>query len=58
MLFGQWHPATQEANWLTVRADGTGQRNLHVLATCAAWWPDGSKILSTDDARDVVFMRS
>lgn len=51
ILFGQWHPTTQEANWFTVRPDGTGLRNLHVLATCATWWPDDSKILITDDAR-------
>src|SRR4051812_36502784 len=49
VLFGEWHPRDQQANWFTIRPDGTGARNLHVLATCATWWPDGSKILITDD---------
>jgi TolB protein len=50
ILYGRWHPDQQQASWFTVRPDGTGTRDLHLFATCARWWPDGSKILITNDA--------
>jgi hypothetical protein len=50
ILYGQWHPELQGASWFTVRPDGTEVRNLHIVATCAVWWPDGRRILITDDA--------
>ena len=37
------------ADWFTVRPDGTATRDLGIEATCAVWFPDGSKILITDD---------
>jgi Tol biopolymer transport system component len=50
ILYSRWHPTAQHGSWFTVRPDGTGTRNLHILATCAVWWPDGSRILVTHDA--------
>lgn len=50
ILYGQWDARAQAANWYTIHADGTDETNLHVRATCATWFPDGSKILITDDA--------
>jgi dipeptidyl aminopeptidase/acylaminoacyl peptidase len=51
ILFGQWNPDAQESSWFTIRADGTGEKSLHVRATCARWFPDRSKILISNDAR-------
>lgn len=51
LLYGRWDPKQQESTWFTIRTDGTRNRSLHVTATCALWWPDGSKILITDDER-------
>ncbi|HTG48770.1 MAG TPA: hypothetical protein VK646_14055 [Actinomycetota bacterium] len=50
ILFGRWDARTQRSTWFTARPDGTHARSLGVVATCARWWPDGSKILITDDA--------
>jgi hypothetical protein len=50
ILYGRWDPKGQLARWFTVRADGRGTRNLGVVATCANWFPDGSRILITNDA--------
>jgi WD40-like Beta Propeller Repeat len=50
ILYGDWNPKIQQAHWNVVRADGSGLRDLNVVATCARWWPDGSRILITDDA--------
>jgi Tol biopolymer transport system component len=36
-------------DWFTVRPDGTAIRDLGVEATCAVWFPDGNKILITND---------
>ena len=49
ILYGRWNPGIQQARWFTARADGTDVRDLGVTATCARWWPDGSKILITND---------
>ncbi len=50
ILYGHWNPKLQQAHWFTVHPDGSGVHDLHVVATCAVWFPDGSKILITDDA--------
>ncbi len=50
ILFGQWHQELEQASWFTMRPDGSGIRDLHIVATCADWFPDGSRILITNDA--------
>jgi hypothetical protein len=50
IVFGEWHPALQRADWFTSEPDGSDVRDLHIRATCAAWWPDGSSIWITNDA--------
>jgi dipeptidyl aminopeptidase/acylaminoacyl peptidase len=52
ILYGQWNAKLEKSQWFTVRPDGSGVRNLHTLVTCAVWWPDGSRILITDDAAE------
>jgi Tol biopolymer transport system component len=50
ILYGVWNSHRQEATWFTVRPDGTHNQSLRITSTCAIWWPDGSKILITNDA--------
>jgi Tol biopolymer transport system component len=50
ILYGDWDAKVQRADWFTVRPDGSEMRDLHVAATCAVWFPDGSRILITNDA--------
>jgi Tol biopolymer transport system component len=50
ILFGDWDPVTQLASWFTVRPDGSDIHDLGVRATCAVWFPDGRRILITNDA--------
>jgi Tol biopolymer transport system component len=50
ILYGDWDATIQQADWFTVRPDGSEPRDLHVAATCAVWFPDGSRILITNDA--------
>lgn len=50
ILYGQRLSSVPVAHWFTVRSDGPGVRDLHVVATCAQWFPNGSRILITDDA--------
>jgi Tol biopolymer transport system component len=50
ILYGHWDAKVQQADWFTVHPDGSERRDLHVTATCAVWFPDGSKILITNDA--------
>lgn len=50
ILYGDWDAKVQQADWFTVRPDGSEMRDLHVTATCAVWFPDGSRILITNDA--------
>jgi Tol biopolymer transport system component len=50
ILYGDWDATVQQADWFTVRPDGSSPRDLHVTATCAVWFPDGSRILITNDA--------
>jgi len=49
IVFGAWRPALQRADWFTSEPDGSDVRNLHVRASCAAWWPDGNAIWITND---------
>ena len=49
ILFGDWDPVTQLATWFTVRPDGSDIHDLGVRATCAVWFPDGRRILITND---------
>ncbi|MDQ4005050.1 MAG: hypothetical protein M3135_01960 [Actinomycetota bacterium] len=50
ILYGDWDARAQQADWYTVRPDGSGTRDLDVTATCAVWFPNGSSILITNDA--------
>lgn len=50
ILYGDWDADVQRADWSTVRPDGSEPHDLHVSATCAMWFPDGSRILITNDA--------
>ena len=50
ILFGERDPRVGQAHWFTVRPDGTHLTDLHMTATCAVWFPDGTKILITNDA--------
>jgi Tol biopolymer transport system component len=49
ILYGDWDDRAQRARWYTVRPDGTAERDLGIRATCAVWYPDGSRILITND---------
>ena len=49
ILYGDWDAQGQRADWYTVRPDGSGLRDLKVSATCAVWFPEGDRILITDD---------
>jgi Tol biopolymer transport system component len=49
ILYGRWDPHAQQSEWFTANADGTDVRDLGVKVTCARWWPDGTKILITND---------
>ena len=50
IIFGVWHSGLQVADWFTSDPDGSDVTDLHVTATCAAWWPDGNSIWITNDA--------
>ena len=50
ILYGDWDEELQQGRWHTVRPDGSASRDLDLTATCAVWFPDGSAILTTDDA--------
>ena len=50
ILYGDWDAQGQRADWYTARPDGSGLRDLQLSATCAVWFPDGDRILITDDA--------
>jgi TolB protein len=50
ILFGVWDPQTSLGHWYAIASDGSGLRDLHVTATCAQWWPDGSKLWITNDS--------
>lgn len=50
ILYGDWDANAQQADWFTVRPDGSEPHDLQLAATCAVWYPDGSAILITNDA--------
>ncbi len=50
ILYGDWDAQAQRAEWQTVSPDGSSSRDLDLAATCAIWFPDGSRILATNDA--------
>lgn len=50
LLVGEWDPRTDTAHWTTVGMDGGGRVDLGLDTSCAAWFPDGRRILITDDA--------
>jgi dipeptidyl aminopeptidase/acylaminoacyl peptidase len=50
ILYGDWDASLQQAEWFTVRPDGSAPHDLRVSATCAVWFPDGTRILITNDA--------
>ena len=50
ILYGDWDAQGQRADWYTAQPDGSGLRDLKVSATCAVWFPEGDRILITDDA--------
>jgi Tol biopolymer transport system component len=49
ILLGEWNERIQQAEWFTVRTDGTQLRSIGVTATCAEWMPDGRHLFITDD---------
>jgi dipeptidyl aminopeptidase/acylaminoacyl peptidase len=49
ILYGRWDADAQQSQWFIANADGTDVRDLGLKVTCARWWPDGSKILITND---------
>ncbi len=50
ILYGEWDERISQARWRIVRSDGTGAVDLGVVASCARWFPDGSRVLITNDA--------
>jgi WD40-like Beta Propeller Repeat len=49
ILYGQWNQGQERAHWFTVNPDGSNPQDLRIVATCAEWFPDGRKILITND---------
>jgi hypothetical protein len=49
ILYGLLDPRSQLSHWFTVRPDGSGVQDLGISTTCAAWFPDRSKILISND---------
>jgi dipeptidyl aminopeptidase/acylaminoacyl peptidase len=50
ILYGDWDPRAQRADWYTVSPDGSSRRDLDLSATCALWLANESRILITNDA--------
>jgi dipeptidyl aminopeptidase/acylaminoacyl peptidase len=50
LLVGIQDPSIELESWSTISPDGSGKVDLGLAASCAAWFPDGSRILITDDA--------
>jgi WD40 repeat protein len=50
ILYGEWDQRISQARWFTVGPDGSSPRDLGVVASCASWFSDGSRILITNDA--------
>jgi hypothetical protein len=49
IVYGEWSAKIQQAHWFTVSLDGGAVHDLGIVATCAQWWPDGSRLFVTDD---------
>jgi hypothetical protein len=50
ILFGLWDAGRQRASWYTADPDGDELVDLGIVASCAEWFPDGRRILITNDA--------
>jgi Tol biopolymer transport system component len=50
ILYGEWDQRLSQARWFTVDPDGSNRHELGVIASCASWFSDGSRILITNDA--------
>jgi TolB protein len=50
ILYGHYVAGRGQLHVFTVRADGSGERDLSIVTSCAQWLPDGSKILISNDA--------
>ena len=50
ILYGDWDSDRQGAHWFTVGVDDADPNDLGITATCAVWFPDGRRILITNDA--------
>ena len=50
ILVGEWDESISQAHWFIVSTDGSDLADLGVLASCASWFPDGERILITNDA--------
>ena len=50
VLVGEADPRTDTSHWYTVGTDGGHRTDLGIDASCADWFPDGRRILVTDDA--------
>jgi TolB protein len=49
IVYGEWSPRIQQAHWFTISLDTGTVTDLGIVATCARWWPDGSRLFVTDD---------
>jgi Tol biopolymer transport system component len=49
ILYGEWDQGLAQARWFTSDPDGSNVLDLGVVASCAEWFPDGSRILITND---------
>jgi Tol biopolymer transport system component len=50
ILYGEWDQRTSLAHWYTIATDGSRRTDLGIDASCAVWFPDGRRILVTNDA--------
>ncbi|MGZ5292262.1 MAG: TolB family protein [Actinomycetota bacterium] len=50
ILYGEWDQRTSLAHWYTIATDGSQRMDLGIDASCASWFPDGNRILVTNDA--------
>jgi dipeptidyl aminopeptidase/acylaminoacyl peptidase len=50
ILLGRQDPSAELEAWSTIAPDGSDEVHLGLRATCARWFPDGARILVTDDA--------
>jgi hypothetical protein len=50
ILYADRDAQAHRAHWYSVSSDGSSSRDLDLSATCAIWFPDGSRILVTNDA--------